>query len=79
MTPDLEEEVLELIAETLGVAKREISMTDLVANLIEDSLDLVALGMASDERFGLQLDYSELDDIETVGDLVAFINARVSA
>lgn len=79
MTLDLEEEVLELIAETLGVAKREISMTDLVANLIEDSLDLVALGMASDERFGLQLDYSELDDIETVGDLVAFINARVSA
>lgn len=79
MTLDLEEEVLELIAETLGVAKREISMTDLVENLIEDSLDLVALGMASDERFGLQLDYSELDDIETVGDLVAFINARVSA
>ena len=79
MTVDLEEEVLELIAETLGVAKREISMTDLVADLIEDSLDLIALGMASDERFGLQLDYSELDDIETVGDLVAFINARLSA
>jgi acyl carrier protein len=44
-----------------------------------DSLDVVDLLTAAEAEFGIQIPDSRLRDIETVGDLVTYIEAQTTA
>lgn len=72
----------DIVIENLDVDEDEVtpeaSFTD---DLGADSLDIVELSMAVEEAFDFEIDENEDDDygrISTVGQAVAYIEARVS-
>lgn len=72
--------VFEIIIEQLGVSLNQVLLeSKLILNLGADSLDMVELGMAFEEAFGLQDD--TLDEImeanPTVEEVVKFIESKV--
>lgn len=74
----VEERVRELICENLSVAPEEVTpQATFSGDLNADSLDMVELVMALEEAFGVTISEDEAERIQTVGDAVAFVEARV--
>jgi|UniRef100_A0A7C5EPF5 acyl carrier protein len=74
----LEEKVITLVADKLGVDKAEVTPDAVfVDDLGADSLDLVELVMAMEEEFGFEIPDEEAEKLRTVGDAINFIKARI--
>ena len=72
----VEERVIEIVSEQMGVAKDQINReTSFVNDLGADSLDQVELVMAFETEFGIDIPDEEAEKIKTVGDAVAKIDA----
>ena len=68
------EKVIDIIREQLGLDDAEIDEnTNFKDDLGVDSLDLLELVMAFEEEYNIELNPEELEDIQTVGDVVEFI------
>jgi acyl carrier protein len=68
------EKVQEKIAEQLGIDEDEITMeSDIHDDLGADSLDFVELVVVLEEEFDLEIPDKDLDEIDTVGDIVEYI------
>jgi acyl carrier protein len=66
--------VIDIIAETLDIDKNDISMkTNLIKDLDIESLDLVDLVGAFEEEFGVEIADKDIKDIQTVADIVEYI------
>ena len=65
------DKLVKIMAEQLGVQQQDISMeTMLRDDLAVDSLDLYNLGMVLEDEFNIELPQDEMNDIETVEDVV---------
>ena len=74
---DIEERVMKVVSDTLGVAQGDISLSSkLVADLDADSLDTVELVMALEEEFDLTIPDEMAEKIETVQQAVDFIRTN---
>lgn len=51
--------------------------TDFVEDLNADSLDVVDMLMSLEDEFDVEIPDEEIENIHTVGDLVAFIEERM--
>ena len=68
------DEVKEVIAEQLNVSEDEIKMeSNFVEDLGADSLDVVELVMALEEKFEIEIPDSDAEKIATVKDVVEYI------
>ena len=68
------EDVKRIINEQLGVNENEITMdSNFLEDLGADSLELVDLIMAFESEFDLEVPEEDIEEIETVGDAVAYI------
>ena len=68
------DKVIEIIRNQLGLEDAEIDEdTNFKDDLGVDSLDLLELVMAFEEEYNIELNPEELEDIQTVGDVVDFI------
>jgi acyl carrier protein len=68
------EDVIEVVAEQLSVDKGEIkSESKFVEDLGADSLDVVELVMALEEKFDIEIPDEEAEKIATVADAVKYI------
>ncbi|MCX7636086.1 MAG: acyl carrier protein [Syntrophales bacterium] len=73
----LEEKVIEIIMEQLGVTKEECVLeASFIDDLGADSLDLVELIMEMEENFGIQISDDELEKIRTIGDVIEFLKSK---
>jgi len=73
----LEERVIEIIANQLGVEKSEVvPEAAFVDDLGADSLDLVELIMAMEEEFDLEIADEEAEKLRTVQDVVNYIQSH---
>ena len=71
------EKMKEIIAEQLGVEEDEITMdTSFKEDLGADSLDLFELTMALEEEYDTEIPAEELEDIETVGDVIEYLREK---
>jgi len=71
----IEDDVIEIIVEQLGVDKGEVTMEkSFVEDLNADSLDLTELIMTFEEKFGCEIAEEEAEKIKTVGDAIKYIN-----
>ena len=71
------EKVRDIIAETLSCDLEEITMESRLAEDLEaDSLDAVELNMAIEEAIGYCIPDEELKNIQTVGDIVRYLEAH---
>ncbi len=72
------EDVKAVIAEELEVEEDQIQMdSKIVDDLGADSLDVVELIMRLEEKFDVEIPDEDAEKIQTVGDAVKFIEARV--
>jgi acyl carrier protein len=68
------EKVKEMIAAILGIDEEEITLeSDIHDDLGADSLDFVEMVMAVEEEFDMEIPDKDLDEIDTVGDIVEYI------
>ncbi len=75
---DVFEKVRDIVVEQLGVAEEEVTMSaSFVDDLGADSLDIVELVMAFEDKFDLEIPDEAAEGIATVGDAVNYIKERV--
>lgn len=75
---DIESRVRGSVVELLGVAEGIITKdASFIDDLGADSLDTVELVMMVEEEFGIELPDEEAELINTFGDLVKLVEARV--
>ncbi len=76
---NLEERVKKIIVEQLGVDAGEVlPQAQFVNDLGADSLDTVELVMALEEEFDIEIPDEEAEKIQTVGQALDFIKARMA-
>ena len=69
--------VREVIANTLKIGLEEVVDTaDVMDDLGADSLDVVDLLMSIEDEFDIEIPDEEIENIKTVGALVAYIEAN---
>ena len=71
---DIEARVKKIIAEQLGVEESQVTNEKaFVADLGADSLDTVELVMAFEENFDIEVPDEEAEKLQSVADVVAYI------
>lgn len=69
----MKDEIIELIAETLDVPTEKLNeKTNLVKDLEVESLDLVDLVAAFEEKFEIEIADKDIKNLQTVGDIIAY-------
>lgn len=68
------EQVKKMVAENLEVEESSITKeSSFKKDLGADSLDLFEMVMALEEEFGIEIPTEDLEQIDTVGDVIAYI------
>jgi len=76
----LDQEVIAIIAEQLGVEKNEvIPSKSLIEDLNADSLDLTELIMTLEEKFDVEVSEDKAEKLKTVQDIIDYVNLIQSA
>jgi acyl carrier protein len=76
----IEEKVKDIIVEQLGVNPEQVTPTaSFIEDLGADSLDIVELVMAFEEEFSVEVPDEDAEKLQTVGDVINYINGLVVA
>lgn len=74
---NVQEEVIEIIVEQLGVDRDQISQDKkIVEDLKADSLDVTEFIMTLEEKYGCEISEEDAEKLLTVGDVIAYIDAN---
>lgn len=74
---NIEEKVKEIISEQLEVAADKLTAETTFEEIDADSLDIVELVMGLEEEFDLEISDHEIEEINTIGDIVNFIESKL--
>ena len=73
----VQEEICELVSGHLGVDREEVLPdAHVLDDLGADSLDVVELVMALEERFDLVVPDEDVEDLRTIADVVTYVDKR---
>ncbi len=76
---NIEDKVKEIIVEQLGVNPEQVTReAKFIEDLGADSLDTVELVMAFEEEFSVEVPDEEAEKLQTVGDVITYIEGRQS-
>lgn len=76
---EIEEKVISIVAEQMGVDKAEITPeTSFINDLNADSLDTVELVMELEDEFEISIPDEEAEKIQTVGQAIDYIKAHTA-
>lgn len=70
---DVYEKVKAIVIDQLGVDEGDITATTTFQALNADSLDIVELVMALEEEFNLDIADEEVENIQTIADVVKYV------
>lgn len=71
------DDVKAIVVEQLGVSADEVKMeSKFVDDLNADSLDVVELIMALEEKLGVEIPDEDAEKLASVGDVVAYIDSK---
>lgn len=74
----MKQEVIKIIAGVANVPARKIKLeSNLVSDLNIDSLDLVELISAFEDKYHVTIDDNDIKDFQTVGDIINYIESHV--
>lgn len=73
----LEDKVKEIIVDRLGVNPEQVTpQASLVEDLGADSLDLVELVMAFEDKFGMKIPDQDAEKLRTVGAILDYLKSK---
>ena len=73
-TEEIRSEVAQIVNEIVGVAPEDVQLDKSFADDLDvDSLSMVEIVVACEEKFGVTIPQEEQGNIKTVGDAVAYI------
>ena len=76
---EIEERIIDIIVEQLDVPREKcIPSADFRADFKTDSLELVELVMTMENALGVVVPDSELAKIRTVGDVITYVQSKLS-
>lgn len=76
----VEDKVRDIIVDQLGVnAEQVVTAARFIEDLGADSLDTVELVMAFEEEFSIEVPDEEAEKLQTVGDVVKYVEEHASA
>lgn len=79
MAEDLKKQVVETIAEQLGIDVSEVTEEkSFIEDLNADSLDLTELIMTLEEKFDIEIGDEEAEKLKTVRDVISFVTQKKS-
>ncbi|NLL52789.1 MAG: acyl carrier protein [Peptococcaceae bacterium] len=70
---DIYEKVKAIVVDQLGVEEDDVTPTTTFQALDADSLDIVELIMALEEEFNIDIADEEVENIQTIDDIVKYI------
>ena len=74
---EIQEKVVKIIVDKLGVKESEVTPeATFTGDLGADSLDTVELVMEFEKEFGVQVEDEAAEKFQTVGDVIAYIEAN---
>ena len=75
----IEEKVKDIIVEQLGVNPEQVTQSaSFIEDLGADSLDTVELVMAVEEEFSVEVPDEDAEKLQSVGDVVKYIEEKAS-
>lgn len=74
---EIKNEVIAIVAEHLAPSVEVTELSELDKDLGGDSLDIVEIAMAVEEKFNLDIDDAKLEGIVTVGDVINLVAGMV--
>jgi acyl carrier protein len=75
----IEQKVKDIIVEQLGVNPEQVTPTaSFIEDLGADSLDIVELVMAFEEEFSVEVPDEDAEKLQTVGDVIKYIEDKAS-
>ena len=78
MADSIEDKIIDIVSEQMGVDKSEITReTSFVNDLNADSLDTVELVMEFEDQFELSIPDEEAEKIQTVGAAVSYVQKQM--
>jgi acyl carrier protein len=76
--PSVEERVIDIVCENLGVNKEQVTRkTSFIEDIGADSLDIVELIMELEEEFEINIPDEQAEKIKTVGEAIDYIEAEI--
>lgn len=76
----IEEKVKDCIVSQLGVNEDEVTPeASFIDDLGADSLDIVELVMALEDRFGIEIPDEDVEKMRTVKDAIDYVNSKQDA
>src|SRR6516162_7462876 len=77
--PSVEERVIEIVCENLGVNKEQVNRnTSFIEDVGADSLDIVELIMELEEEFEINIPDEQAEKIKTVGEAIDYIEKELA-
>lgn len=69
--------IKEIIVENLGCEEEDVVLeANLIKDLNADSLDIVELSMACEDKFGVKIEDEDFEKIQTVKDIVDYVEKK---
>ena len=76
---NIADKVRDIIVEQLGVNPEQVTpQASFIEDLGADSLDIVELVMAFEEEFGVEVPDEDAEKLQTVGDVIKYIEEKSS-
>lgn len=72
----IREQLLKLAEENLDIDTSNLDFEDKISDMDIDSIDLVDFIMVIEEEFDIEFADEELDEIETLSDIVSLIESK---
>lgn len=72
-------EIIEAISEATGASVKDIEQANALEDIGIDSLDVLELVFAIENRFSISIKNEELTEIETIDDLVGLVQHHVTS
>ena len=77
--PSVEERVIEIVCENLGVNKEQVNRnTSFIEDVGADSLDIVELIMELEEEFEINIPDEQAEKIKNVGEAIDYIEKEIA-
>ncbi|MCQ2603311.1 MAG: acyl carrier protein [Clostridia bacterium] len=73
------DELKEMVVDQLGINPDDFTEDkDIIKDLGCDSLDIVDMLMAIEDKYGFEVDDSEVASLKTIGDVVSYIESKIA-